>query len=72
MTLREVYESLDFDYENNVRIYQYKSDIDDEIVIFDNIMNPDEDHIIDQYLDKSVVWFTWYPTAGCLEVHLEA
>lgn len=73
MTLKNVYTTLGLSpVETDVRIYQFQDELQDEIVIFDNIMNQDEEHVIDQYLDDVVLWITWYPTAEWLEVHLEA
>ena len=73
MILKEIYTTLGLSpIETDVKIYQFKEELQDEIEIFDNIMNPDEDHVIDLYLDKNVLCFTWYPQAEWLEVHLEA
>ena len=73
MTLKDLYTTLGLSpVETDVKIYQFQDELQNEIVIFDNIVNPDEDHVIDQYLDDVVLWFTWYPTAEWLEVHLEA
>lgn len=72
MTLREVYKLLGREYdETNVRIYQYMDDLSDDIVVFDNILD-DVFATPDKLLDVKVKWFTCYPTAEWLEVHLEA
>ena len=72
MTLREVYISFGFEYDETVvRIYQYKHDLDDEVVIFDNLMR-DSDIAPMEYLDSKVLWFTLHVTVNWLEVHLEA
>ena len=72
MTLREVYDTLGLKVnDTDVKIYQFKDELQDEIIVFDNIMN-NVDSVPQAYLDKKIVWFTWYPQAEWLEVHLEA
>lgn len=72
MTLKEAYDALGLKVnDTDVKIYQFKDELQDEIIVFDNIMN-NVDRVPEAYLDKKIVWFTWYTATDWLEVHLEA
>lgn len=70
MTLQEVYKSLGLDEKTAVRIYQTFTDVEDEIVVFDNVIN-DTDIVPSNYMKYTIWWFTWHPMIEWLEVHLE-